>query len=67
LKLQIAADAPLGAQKIPLTLRYQACNDEACLPPVKLPLSADLEIAPAGTQSAPQHPEIFSAIPAKKQ
>jgi hypothetical protein len=66
LKLQVATDAPLGAQKIPLTLRYQACNDEACLPPVKIPLSANLEIASAGSSAAPQHPEIFFAAPAKR-
>jgi DsbC/DsbD-like thiol-disulfide interchange protein len=63
LKLEVAANAPLGPQKIPLTLRYQACNDEACLPPVKIPLSADLEIASAGAQAVPQHPEIFVALP----
>jgi Disulphide bond corrector protein DsbC len=47
LKLQAAASAPLGKLKLPLTLRFQACNDAACLPPVRVPLEAMLEIGPA--------------------
>jgi len=66
MKLEAAADAPLGQRKVPLLLHYQACNDEVCLPPVKLPLTAEIEIAPAGAAAQPQHPEIFSA-PAAKQ
>jgi thiol:disulfide interchange protein DsbD len=66
MKLQATADAPLGALKLPFTLRYQPCNDELCLPPVNLPLAAEIEIAPAGAKTQPQHPEIFSA-PADKR
>ena len=47
LKLQAETAAPLGKLNLPLTLRFQACNDAACLPPVRLPLEATLEIAPA--------------------
>ncbi len=60
MKLQVAADAPLGAIKLPLTLRYQACNDVACLPPVKLPLAAEFEVAAAGAKAMPANPKIFS-------
>ena len=59
LKLQAPADAPLGASKLPLTLRYQACNDTACLPPVKIPVPLEIEIAAAGATARPAHPEIF--------
>ena len=59
LSLQAPADAPPGKLKIPLTLRYQACNDRVCLPPVKIPLAAEIEIAPAGAKSRQQHAEIF--------
>ena len=65
LRLATAADAPLGAQKIPLVLRYQACNDEACLPPVKLPLTAELEVAPAGAKALPANPFVFRSSPPK--
>ena len=58
--LQAGADAPLGPLKIPLTLRYQACNDQLCLPPVKVPLSADLNVASAGTPAKNLHPEVFA-------
>lgn len=59
LKLQAPAGAPLGATKLPLTLRYQACNDFACLPPVKIPVPLEIEIAASGTTVRPAHPEIF--------
>ncbi len=61
LRLRLAAgpDAPLGPHKLPLVLRYQACNDEACLPPVKLPIVAELEVAPAGSKSLPANSAVF--------
>ena len=60
MKLRVVPDAPLGALKLPLTLRYQACNDVACLPPVKLPFVAEFEIAAAGTKATPVNQKIFS-------
>ena len=65
LRLAADADAPLGALKIPLVLRYQACNDEACLPPIKLSLLAEFEVAPAGAKSLPANPSIFRPSPPK--
>jgi thioredoxin:protein disulfide reductase len=65
MKLRASGTAPLGPQKIALTVGYQACNQDACLPPTKLPVTADLEIAAVDTPARPAHPEIFSAIPAK--
>jgi len=66
MKLRTASDAPLGPRQIPLSLRYQACNQEVCLPPVKISLTAALEVAPAGAPSRPAHPEIFAAKPRPK-
>jgi hypothetical protein len=65
LKIAVAADAALGPQSIPMTLRYQACNDTSCLPPVKVPVVAKVEIAAAGTKSHANNPEIFA--PGAKQ
>ena len=64
LKLRLAADAnaPLGTATIPVTLRYQACNDAACLPPVKVPVSVEVHIAAAGAKAQRQHPEVFSTV-----
>lgn len=60
LKLEAAKDAPLGALRVPITLRYQACNDVACLPPVKKPLEAEVMIAPAGAKAVPVNQKVFS-------
>ncbi len=59
--LTALGDAPLGPQRIPLKLRYQACSHEVCLPPVTLALEASLEIAPTGAASRAAHPEIFNS------
>jgi hypothetical protein len=61
LRVEAAANALLGPQSIPLGLRYQACNDTTCLPPVKIPIEAKLTVAPAGTPAKNIHPEIFSS------
>jgi len=61
LKLTARAGAPLGAATIPITLRYQACNDTTCLQPVKIPVDAKLAVAAAGAKSHPAHPEVFTA------
>jgi hypothetical protein len=51
--------APLGAQHIPLKLRYQACSTEICLPPVTLNLEAALTVAASAAASKPAHAELF--------
>src|SRR5580704_8790113 len=61
LKLSAHADAALGRVTIPITLRYQACNDTTCLQPVKIPVDARFQVAAAGTKSHAAHAEIFSA------
>jgi thioredoxin:protein disulfide reductase len=66
LKLRANGSAPLGPQKIGLTVGYQACNQDACLPPTKVALTADLEIAAVDTPTHPTHTDIFSAAPAEK-
>jgi DsbC/DsbD-like thiol-disulfide interchange protein len=59
LKLQAQAGAPLGPVSIPMTLRYQACNDSTCLPPVKLPLEGKIVVGSADAKTQAVHPEIF--------
>ncbi len=60
LKLPVTAtgDAPLGEQHIALKVRYQACSNEVCLPPVTLPVTATVNVAATGTKGA--HAEIFA-------
>jgi Disulphide bond corrector protein DsbC len=52
-------DAPTGAQHIPLKLRYQACNNEVCLPPVTLPVDATVNVASSASAAHPAHPDVF--------
>lgn len=60
MKLRAGGTAPIGPQKIPLTVGYQACNQDACLPPTKIPVTATLEIAAVDTPTHASHPEIFT-------
>lgn len=62
LRLKLATDAstPVGAVSIPATLRYQACNDTACLPPVKVPVTLNVDVAAQGTAAHHVHADIFS-------
>jgi thiol:disulfide interchange protein DsbD len=66
MKLRTNGSAPVGRQKINLTVGYQACNQDACLPPTKIPVVAELEIAAADTAAKPAHPEIFSSAGGEK-
>lgn len=64
LKLPVTAlsSAPLGAQHVPLKLRYQACSNELCLPPVTLPLDATLNVAASASAAKPAHADIFGKL-----
>src|SRR5579864_2404522 len=66
MKLRANGSAPVGPQKIGLTVGYQACNQDACLPPTKVSLTADLEIAAVDAPTHPVHADIFSAAPVEK-
>ena len=66
MKLRANGTATLGPQKIGLTVGYQACNQDACLPPTKLSVTADLEIAVVDTPTHPVHADIFSSAAADK-
>ncbi len=59
LKLMAEAKAKLGSTTIPVTLRYQACNNSACLPPVRIPVDVPVNIAAAGASAHPANKAIF--------
>jgi len=56
LKVTPPTDAPLGAQHIPLKLRYQACSESVCLPPVRQDIEASFTLAP---NAKPANAEFF--------
>jgi hypothetical protein len=60
LRVPLAASsaASLGPQRLAFKLRYQACSNEACLPPVTLPVEATVNIAASGAK--PSHADIFA-------
>jgi hypothetical protein len=55
----VQSDAPTGAQHIALKLKYQACNNEVCLPPVTLPVDATVNVTASTSAAHPAHPELF--------
>ena len=60
LPVTVLPDAPVGTQRLPLKLRYQACSSEICLPPVTLPVDATLNVVAEGKAARPANKEIFS-------
>lgn len=64
MKLRAEAGAPMGHQKIGLTIGYQACNQDSCLPPTKVPITAELEIADVDAPAHPANAGVFSPAPA---
>jgi hypothetical protein len=60
LPLTVLPTAPLGAQHIPMKLRYQACSTEICLPPVTKEVDATLNIVANPSTAKPANSEIFS-------
>ncbi len=61
LKMAVTAlpDAPTGEQHIPLKLKYQACNNEVCLPPVTLPVDAAVNVTASAAAAHPAHADVF--------
>jgi len=57
--LSALPDAPLGTQHIPFKLRYQACSNEVCLPPVTVDVDASVTVAANPNAAKPAHPELF--------
>jgi cytochrome c biogenesis protein CcdA len=58
--LRVAPDAAPGDVRVPVEMRYQACNDTMCFIPVRIPTSWTIAIgASAGSK---QRPEIFQPI-----
>jgi DsbC/DsbD-like thiol-disulfide interchange protein len=58
-RIQSQPDAATGEVTLPFTLRFQACNQSACLPPTKVSVPVKLQVAAAGTKPQPANSEIF--------
>ena len=63
LPVTISADARTGEQHIPMRLRYQACSQEVCLPPVALTLAATFRVVGSAAEARASHGKLFSGRP----
>jgi len=51
--------AAAGRAELGVTLTAQACNDSQCLPPAPVKAALAVDVAPAGSASAPANGELF--------
>jgi uncharacterized protein len=58
-KLSAPPAATLGVQHVPLKLRYQACSEEICLPPVKVDVDAKFTVVSKPSEAKPTNAEFF--------
>lgn len=59
LPLTVLANAPLGAQHVPIKLKYQACSQEICLPPVTKEVDATVNVVAGASDAKAANSEIF--------
>lgn len=56
----VAAGHAPGSVTLPATLRYQACDEVACYPPKRVPVSWTMTVGPAAGPI--QHAEVFKEV-----
>ncbi len=54
-RFDVPAATAFGPVRLVLHLRYQACDDRQCLPPVETSAAVDLTIGPGGVAAAPDY------------
>ncbi len=54
-RFAVPAATAFGPVRLVLHLRYQACDDRQCLPPVETSAAVDLAIGPGGVAAAPDY------------
>jgi len=64
IQLAVAPDAAIGSHRVPLRVRYQACDDKVCYPPRVVPLKWTLKLERHDRQRAPAElQQVFKARP----
>ncbi len=66
LPIKVAADAPVGAQKLIVKFYFQVCDDHQCLPPRTKPLEVETMIVAANAQLTPTPQVSPSASPTRQ-
>ena len=60
--LKVDATAKPGVYSLPATLKYQACNDHACLAPASVPLTLAVKVIAPGETLRPVNSDVFTGI-----
>jgi thiol:disulfide interchange protein DsbD len=58
-ELTLKKDAPAGPAEIGITARYQTCNDQKCIPPVRRTATASVKVDPAASTVAVSIPPHY--------
>ncbi len=61
-QMAVAADAPPGELVVPASLRYQACDEKVCYPPVTLPASWTLRVVARNAAVSPVNAAALKTI-----
>lgn len=61
--LKLGSDLPVGPLTIPLSLRYQPCDESMCYPPTKITADWSLNVVPKSTPLNPVHADLVAGIP----
>jgi DsbC/DsbD-like thiol-disulfide interchange protein len=60
LPLTVLASAPAGPQHLAMKLKYQACSQEICLPPVTKEVDATINVVTAQNAAKAANPTVFA-------
>lgn len=61
LTLKLSEKIPPGEMTLEGTLQVQACNDQVCLPPSRIPVTIPLTVTAAGEPAVEIHQDLFSS------
>lgn len=61
-EVHVGAEVKPGAYNVPMTLRYQACNDRQCMMPTQTASAAELVVVEPEMAVTPQRPELFEGL-----
>src|SRR5262245_47402057 len=60
--MKVGKEVPPGAIKIPVRLRYQACNDKMCFLPKTIAAEWSVQVVASGAAGPLQHQDVFKKI-----
>ncbi len=57
--LKVAMDARPGPRSLDVSLTFQSCNDQQCMPPAEAITTLTIEVASPGTPASPLNSDLF--------